>query len=57
VRTSGPATPLVKEVAPKQRAVVLEISETWKPVAATWRLEVQMTSDKGETYTNLLSWK
>ena len=57
VRTSAPATPLVKEVAPKQRALVLEISETWKPVANVWRLEVQLTSDKGETYTNLLSWK
>jgi len=57
VRTSGPATPLVKEVAAKQRVLVLEISDTWKPVAATWRLEVQITSDKGETYTNLLSWK
>jgi hypothetical protein len=57
VRASAPATPLVKEVAPKQRALVLEISETWKPVASVWRLEVQATSDKGETYTNLLSWK
>jgi hypothetical protein len=57
VRSSAPATPLVKEVAARQRALVLEISETWKPVANRWRLEVQITSDKGETYTNLLSWK
>lgn len=57
VRSSAPATPLVKEVAAKQRALVLEISETWKPVASVWRLEVQVTSDRGETYTNLLSWK
>ena len=57
VRTSGPLTPLVREVAPKQRVLVAEISSSWKPVAATWRMEVQITSDKGETYTNLLSWK
>jgi hypothetical protein len=53
----APATPLVKEVAARQRALVLELSETWKPVVSVWRLEVQVTSDKGETYTNLLSWK
>ena len=57
VRSSAPATPLVKEVAARERALVLEISETWKPVANVWRLEVQITSDRGETYTNLLSWK
>jgi hypothetical protein len=57
VRSSAPATPLVKEVAPRQRALLLEISETWKPVASVWRMEVQITSDRGETYTNLLSWK
>jgi hypothetical protein len=57
VRTSGPVAPLAREVAPKQRVLVAEISDTWKPVSATWRLEVRITSDKGETYTNLLSWK
>jgi hypothetical protein len=57
VRTSAPVTPLVKEVAARQRALVAEISETWKPVADVWRLEVQVTSDRGETYTNVLSWK
>jgi len=57
VRSSAPVAPLVKEVAPRQRALVLEISETWKPVAGLWRLEVQITSDKDETYTNVLSWK
>ena len=57
VRTSGPATPTVREVAAKQRVLVAEISQTWKPVSTTWRMEVQITSDKGETYTNLLSWK
>ena len=57
VRSSAPATPLVKEVAARQRALVLEISETWKPVASVWRLEVQITSDRSETYTNVLSWK
>jgi hypothetical protein len=57
VRSSAPATPLVKEVAARQRALVFEISDTWKPVASVWRLEIQITSDRGETYTNLLSWK
>lgn len=57
VRTSGPVAPAVREVPPKQRVLVVEIAETWKPVSATWRMEVQITSDKGETYTNLLSWK
>jgi hypothetical protein len=57
VRSSAPATPLVKEVAARQRALVFEISDTWKPVASVWRLETQITSDRGETYTNLLSWK
>ncbi len=57
VRTSGPVTPLVKEVAAKQRALVFELEDPWKQVVSTWRMEVQITSDKGETYTNLLSWK
>ena len=57
VRKSRPMAPLVREVAAKQRALVAEISETWEPVSKTWRLEVQITSDRGETYANLLSWK
>jgi hypothetical protein len=56
VRSSGPVTPAVKEVPAQKRVLLAEVAHTWKP-AKVWRLEVQVTSDRGETYANVLSWK
>src|SRR6185436_9186612 len=57
VRQSAPVTPQVKEVAPGERALLAEITHEWKPVARRFRVEAQVASDRGETYTNILSWR
>jgi hypothetical protein len=57
VRQSAPVTPQVKEVAPGDRTLLAEITHEWKPVARRFRVEAQVASDRGETYTNILSWR
>lgn len=57
VRESAPAAPLVKEVGPGERALVAEVTNPWRPASRRWRFEVQIVSARGETYTNILSWR
>lgn len=57
VRQSAPVTPQVKEVAPGDRVLLAEIKNEWKPVSRRFRVEAQVASDRGETYTNILSWR
>jgi hypothetical protein len=57
VRESAPANPLVKEVAPGARALVAEVANPWKQASRRWRFEAQIVSARGETYTNILSWR
>ncbi len=52
---STPA-PLVREIAPTQRALVAELKGFWATDVTTWSLEAVVTSDRDETGTSRLNW-
>jgi tRNA A-37 threonylcarbamoyl transferase component Bud32/tetratricopeptide (TPR) repeat protein len=56
-RASGPVTPLVKEVAPQQRATLREFPDVWKEETTTWTMEVTVKTIRGETYKNQVTWR
>ncbi|HEY7516566.1 MAG TPA: hypothetical protein VIC87_18895, partial [Vicinamibacteria bacterium] len=55
-KTPANLTPLVREVAPTQRAMVAEIRGVWGSDVSSWSLEAVVTSDRDETGTSRLSW-
>jgi serine/threonine-protein kinase len=52
-----PLSPLVKEVAPQQRALLRELPDFWKEDTSSWAVEISVSTVRGERYTNQLSWK
>jgi tetratricopeptide (TPR) repeat protein len=57
-RAGGPVPPQTKDVAPRQKALLLATStDMWKEDTASWQMEVTVTTVRGERYTNTLSWK
>jgi tRNA A-37 threonylcarbamoyl transferase component Bud32 len=56
-KLQGPIPALVKEVAPRQSALVFETQEFWKEDTQSWSMEVVMRTTRGETYKNQLTWK
>ncbi len=52
-----PVPPLAKDVAPRQRAVVLSLSDIWKEDTASWSMEVTVRTARGETYKNSVRWQ
>jgi serine/threonine protein kinase len=57
VKTPASLTPLVRDIAPAQRAMVAELRGVWGSDVASWSLEAVVTSDRDETATSRLSWK
>jgi hypothetical protein len=55
--SAGPVAPRVREVAPRQRDVIGVFSDTWKAAAASWAMDVTITSDRGDVYKNQVAWK
>jgi hypothetical protein len=53
----GPVSPLAKEVAPKQKTVVLSVSDIWKEDTNSWTMEVTVRTILGETYKNSVKWQ
>jgi hypothetical protein len=53
------ASPVVrsKEVGPRERTLVAAIQGTWPEDAATWSLEVAVTSQKGDAYKSTVVWR
>jgi serine/threonine protein kinase len=49
-------SPLVRELAPTQRAMVAEIRGVWGSDVSSWSLDAVVTSDRDETGTSRLSW-
>jgi hypothetical protein len=49
-------SPLVRELAPTQRAMVAEIRGVWGTDVSSWSLDAVVTSDRDETGTSRLSW-
>jgi tRNA A-37 threonylcarbamoyl transferase component Bud32/tetratricopeptide (TPR) repeat protein len=57
-RAGGPVQPLTKDVAPRQKALLLATpTDMWKEDTAAWQMEVTVSTARGETYKNTLSWK
>jgi serine/threonine-protein kinase len=53
----GAVPPLSKEVAPRQRALLRELPDTWKEATTSWSMEVTVRTPRGETYTNQVTWQ
>jgi eukaryotic-like serine/threonine-protein kinase len=57
-RAGGPVPPQTKDVAPRQKALLLSTpTDIWKEDTATWQMEVTVSTARGEIYKNTLSWK
>ena len=54
---TGPVPPLVKDVAPQQKAMLREVSDLWKEDTTSWRMEITVRTARGETYKNDVTWK
>jgi tRNA A-37 threonylcarbamoyl transferase component Bud32/tetratricopeptide (TPR) repeat protein len=56
-RAGAPLSPMVSEVAPRQKATLLEMPEIWKEDTTSWQMEAKITTARGETYTNQVTWR
>jgi hypothetical protein len=57
VLTAGPARPRLRDLSPKQRAVVGVFSHVWGQNVSSWALDLTVTSDRGDVYKNQVLWK
>ncbi len=57
-RSAGPVPPLVKDVAPRDRAQLLVLSGNyWREDTSSWSMEVQVRTTRGELYKNTVNWR
>jgi hypothetical protein len=56
-RSGGTVPPLAKDVAPRQKTVVLSLSDMWKEDTTSWTMEVTVRTLRGETYKNSVKWQ
>ncbi|MBI3932292.1 MAG: hypothetical protein HY317_02660 [Acidobacteria bacterium] len=56
-RSGGPATPRDREIEPRERALLEVLDGRWAPDTNAWALEVQVMSQRGDTYQNHFAWK
>jgi hypothetical protein len=55
--SDAPASAQVKEIAPRQRVLLLETGGEWKGDTNAWALDVEVASDKGDSLKNRLIWR
>ncbi len=53
----GVVAPMVRSVAPQQKALLREFPDFWKDDTASWAMEVTVRTVRGETYKNEVTWK
>lgn len=53
----GPVPTSVREIAPRQRVLVGEVSGSWVAGTSAWVAEATLTAPKNETLKNTLTWK
>ena len=54
----GQLPPLTSSVAPRQKALLYRVeNEIWKEDTSSWSMEAIVTTARGETYRNSVSWK
>jgi tetratricopeptide (TPR) repeat protein len=57
-RQGGALPPLVRDVAPQQKALLYSIGpDLWKEDTTSWVLEALVRTQRGETYQNSVTWK
>jgi tetratricopeptide (TPR) repeat protein len=54
---TGPVPPQARDVAPGQRALLMNTTETWREETSSWSMEVAVRTARGERYTNQVEWK
>jgi serine/threonine protein kinase len=54
---TAPVTAQTKDVAPQQRALLLNTRDIWRQDISAWSMEVTVRTVRGETYKNQVTWK
>jgi len=56
-RAQSPVPPMVKDVAPRSKAVLLSVSDIWHEDTTSWSMEITVRTLRGETYKNSVKWQ
>ena len=54
---SAPVPAQVKDVAPQQKAMLMSSRDIWKEDTTSWSMEVTVSTARGESYKNQVTWK
>ena len=54
---SAPVTAQTKDVAPGAKALLMSSRDLWREDTSSWSMEVTVTTARGETYKNQVTWK
>jgi tRNA A-37 threonylcarbamoyl transferase component Bud32/tetratricopeptide (TPR) repeat protein len=54
---TAPVAAQTKDVAPQQRALLLNTRDIWRQDISAWSMEVTVRTVRGETYKNQVTWK
>lgn len=46
-----------REVAPRERSLILELPGVWRKDVTAWSIEVLVTSSRGDVYRNAVTWR
>jgi hypothetical protein len=55
--SGGAVTPGAKEVAPQQRALVGQLTGSWREGTTSWSADVLVTANKGDSLKGTISWR
>jgi len=54
---TAPVPPQAKEVAPRDKALLMSSRDIWKEDTTSWSMEVTVSTGRGESYKNQVTWK
>jgi serine/threonine protein kinase len=54
---TAPVPPQAKEVAPRDKALLMSSRDIWKEDTTSWSMEVTVNTARGESYKNQVAWK
>jgi hypothetical protein len=52
-----PVAPSTKEVPPQQRALLGQVTGSWKDDTTSWSAEVQVSANRGDSLKNTIAWR
>jgi hypothetical protein len=56
-RSTVPAVPPAGDFSPRQSAALAQLGGSWLPSTRSWTLEVAVSTTRGDTFSNQLSWR